>query len=107
MPKARRIDRCMGRVEFRACEDEILDMHKKGYANKHIYDKLVKDGKISLAYSTFNGHLRKLLQPKDGNFRNLLQSRKTNQPQNKSVDSVGKKESFSMPSGDEAITGTE
>ncbi|EHJ46002.1 putative TraK protein (plasmid) [Solidesulfovibrio carbinoliphilus subsp. oakridgensis] len=60
-----RIDRCMGRVEFRACEAEILDMHQKGYANKHIYKKLAEDGKLTLAYSTFNGHLRKLLQPKN------------------------------------------
>ena len=107
MPKARRIDRCMGRVEFRACEDEILDMHKKGYANKYIYDKMVKDGKLSLAYSTFNGHLRKILHPNDGNIRNLVQSRKINQFQNKDVNSARKKELFSIPSGDEAIKGTE
>lgn len=40
MAKSGRIARCMGRVEFRSCQIEILDMHKKGYANKHIYDKL-------------------------------------------------------------------
>ncbi|WP_158306974.1 TraK family protein [Solidesulfovibrio fructosivorans] len=64
MAKPGRIERCMGRVEFRAAEEEILHMHRMGYANKHIYAKLAEEGKLSLAYSTFNGHLRKLLQAK-------------------------------------------
>ena len=81
MAKSGRIGRCMGRVEFRACEVEILDMHRRGYANKYIYDKLVKDGKLTLGYSTFNGHLRKLLQP--GN---------PNQSQRKYVNSAGKED---------------
>ena len=65
MDKSGRIARCMGRVEFRSCQMEILDMHKKGYANKHIYDKLAAQGKLTLAYSTFNARLRKLLQEKN------------------------------------------
>ena len=64
MAKSGRIARCMGRVEFRSCQIEILDMHKKGYTNKHIYDKLAAQGRLTLAYSTFNAHLRKLLQAK-------------------------------------------
>ena len=65
MSKSGRIARCMGRVEFISCQIEILNMHKKGYSNKNIYDKLAAQGKLTLAYSTFNAHLRKLLQAKD------------------------------------------
>jgi len=85
MAKSGRIGRCMGRVEFRACEGEILDMHRRGYANKHIYDKLAEEGKLTLGYSTFNGHLRKLLQPG-----------KPNQSQRKYVNPVGKEEAVTF-----------
>lgn len=93
MSRPGRIARCMGRVEFRACEAEILDMHRRGYANKHIYMKLAEEGKITLAYSTFNGHLRKLL---DGENQH--------QPQKAPAD-VGSKKNFrfTVPTGTESI----
>jgi len=89
MAKPGRIEKCMGRVEFRAAEEEILHMHRMGYANKHIYAKLAQEGKLTLAYSTFNGHLRKLLQAKN-----------PTQPDKKPPLIVGKEASriFTMPS---------
>lgn len=89
MTTSSRIARCMGRVEFMACEAEILDMHTRGYANKHIYDKLMEEGKLTLAYSTFNCHLRKLLKPKQ-----------PNQSQGKQVHAVVKQDpkNFIIPS---------
>lgn len=89
MAKSGRIVRCMGRVEFRYCQIEILDMHKKGYANKHLYAKLAAKGKLSLAYSTFKFHLRKLLQAK--NSKSI------------EIQMVDRKKIFEMPHNTELI----
>lgn len=60
----------LARMKFSRCT-------KKGYANKYIYEKLIAEGRLTLAYSTFNGHLRKRLHPTN------QKARKNNPPEMK------------------------
>lgn len=43
----------MARVEFRAVQEEVLDLIEKGYGCKMIYDQLAKANKINMTYRTF------------------------------------------------------
>lgn len=64
--KRGRLTRYLARVEFIANMDFIDDMIKKGYPMKYIHELLVKEGKFTMAYTTFICLCRKYRQ---GEFR--------------------------------------
>ena len=41
------------RVEFLACQPDILDMRDKGYSVRMVYDALREKGKVSVGYAQF------------------------------------------------------
>lgn len=53
------VARFEGRVQFLAVESEVRDLISKGYSYKMIHQKLVGEGKITIAYDTFYNYLRK------------------------------------------------
>ena len=45
--------RSMARVEFLACMESVESMLRQGFSKQLIYERLMQDGRVSMAYVTF------------------------------------------------------
>lgn len=54
----------IGRVEFLACKEDILDLLRKGHSIRNTHKIMIENGKISMSYHTLRKYITNPIQKK-------------------------------------------